>query len=338
MQALLITEPNIFEIIQQDIPQIQHDDDVCIRVKTVGICGSDVHIYHGTSPVASYPRIVGHEIAGEVTAIGKNVTNVQIGDHVVVEPIISCGTCYACRHKRYNACQSLKVRGCHVDGGMREYMVAPQQSIYKIDPAIAWEHACMVEPYTIAAQVTWRADIKKGDMVFIMGAGPIGLCILEMAKIRGGTCIISDYNEKRLTPAKDLGADYVLNPQQHDVLAEVRNITGGEGSHKTIDAVCTPQTFEQAIQITTSGGCVMCLGFTDQPSSIAQLGITLKELDVKGSRHQTFQFPVVVDLFNQQKLQPQKIISHIMPYQQFGEALDLIENHPADIGKIILTF
>jgi 2-desacetyl-2-hydroxyethyl bacteriochlorophyllide A dehydrogenase len=338
MKAIEVKEPKKIEIVERPMLKMEHEDDVLIKIKAAGICGSDVHIYHGTSPVAVYPRVLGHEMVGEVIEIGKDVTQLKKGDKVVVEPIISCGECYACKSNRPNACSTLKVRGCHVDGGFQEYFVAPEKSVYKFNDEIPWEYAAMIEPYTIADQITWRADVRKGDYVFIIGAGPIGLTILEMAKLKGGICIISDFNEKRLNIAKEIGADYILNPSKCDPLEEVRKITNGMGSNVTIDAVCLPQTFEQAVEITSVAGRVMCLGFTNEVSKIAQLSITLKELDVRGSRHQTFKFKNVVELFNQNKLSPEKLVSNIIDYKNISEALNLIENKPEEICKIVLKF
>lgn len=336
MKALQVVKPKKMQLIEREIPKIEMDDDVIIKVKAVGICGSDMHIYNGTSPVATYPRVIGHEIAGEVVNIGKLVTNVKIGDKVVIEPMIGCGECYACKIGRPNACATLKVRGCHIDGGFQEYFKAPSKAVYKFDSKLSWETGAMIEPYTIAAQITWRADIKKNDIVFIMGAGPIGLCVLEMAKLKGGKCIISDFNNMRLNIAKELGADYIINPSLDNPLEKVREITNGMGANVTIDAVCTPKTFEQAIKITSSAGRVMCLGFVKLPSEVMQLEITVKELDIKGSRHQTFKFPEVINLFNNKKLHPEKLISHIIKFEKVNEAFKLIEKHPEKTCKIVL--
>ena len=338
MKALQVVKPGVMEVVDKEQPIVQSSKDVLVKIKAAGICGSDVHIFHGTSPVATYPRVVGHEMVGEVIEIGHDVTSVKTGDKVVIEPMINCGECYGCKSNRPNACSDLKVRGCHVDGGFQEYFVAPEKAIYKFDPELDYDIAAMIEPYTIAAQITWRADIRKDDFVFIMGAGPIGLCVLEMAKLKGGKCIVSDYNAERLKIAEELGADYLLNPSECDVLKAVREITDGMGSNVTIDAVCLPQTFEQAIEITSVAGRVMCLGFTQEVSKIAQLGITLKELDVRGSRHQTFKFKEVVELFNQRVLHPEKLISHSMSYTEVHRALDLIDNKPLEVCKIVLTF
>ncbi len=338
MKAIQVVEPNKMEIVEREMLDIKSSTDVLVKIKAAGICGSDVHIYHGTSPVATYPRVVGHEMVGEVVKVGEDVTRAKVGDKVVVEPMIACGECYACKNGRPNACATLQVRGCHVDGGFQEYFVAPEGAIYKFNDDIPWEKAAMIEPYTIADQITWRADVRKDDFVFIIGAGPIGLCVLEMAKLKGGKVIISDFNEKRLGVAKELGADYILNPSKCDPLEEVRKITNGMGSNVTIDAVCLPKTFEQAIEITSVAGRVMCLGFTKDVSEIAQLNITLKELDVRGSRHQTFKFQNVVNLFNEGKLQADKLVSNVFPFTEVDKAMDLIENNPSEICKIVLTF
>lgn len=338
MKAIIVSKPKELQIVEREIPKILEATDVLVKIKAAGICGSDVHIYHGTSPVATYPRVIGHEMVGEVVGIGDDVQDLKIGDKVVVEPMIACGECYACKSGRPNACSSLKVRGCHVDGGFQEYYVAPRKNIFKFDDSISWEEAAMIEPYTIADQITWRADVRKGDYVFIIGAGPIGLCVLEMAKLKGGICIISDFNEKRLEVAKELGADYVINPNLEDPLVKVREITKGMGSNVTIDAVCLPKTFEQAIEITSVAGRVMCLGFTKEMSEIAQLGITIKELDIRGSRHQTYKFKNVVQLFNDRKLQAKRLISNIIPFEEVHKAMDLIDNKPSEVCKIVLTF
>ncbi len=336
MLSAHVSEPHKLEFTTQSIPKIKQNTDVLIKVHAVGICGSDVHIYHGTSPVAVYPRILGHEIAAEVVAVGSQVTTLKKEDKVVVEPMIACLKCYACHHGRPNACQDLKVRGCHVDGGFREYMVVPESALFKFNDDIPWEQAALIEPYTIASQVTWRADIQKGDYVFIMGAGPIGQTILEYTKYRGGIAIISDIQDNRLALAKELGADYILNPLKDDIKENIFNITKAMGANVVIDAVCTTSSFAQTVEYISVAGRIMCLGFIDEPSFIPQLPITLKELDIRGSRHQTFKFREVVPLFNQKIFHPEKLISHIMDFKEAQKAFDLIDKNPSDVVKVIL--
>src|SRR5699024_6803767 len=173
------------------------------KVKRVGICGSDMHIYHGTNPLATYPRIVGHEVAGEVIAVGSHVTKLAPGDSVVVEPIRSCGECYACRSGRPNVCKEVSVFGVHEDGGMREFIVLPEKQLHPVDSHIDWDEAVLAEPYTIGAQATWRGNVQEGKTVLIQGAGPIGITNLKMAKLLGATVMISDLTNERLAFAKE---------------------------------------------------------------------------------------------------------------------------------------
>lgn len=338
MKAIVVSEAKKISVIEKEIPKIKNQDDVLIKVKAGGICGSDIHIYHGTSPVATYPRILGHEIVGEVVEIGYDVKELSIGDRVVVEPIISCGECYACKSGRPNVCEKLLVRGCHTDGGFQEYYVVPEKNLYKFNKEISWKYAAMIEPYTIGAQITWRADIKVNDIVLIMGAGPIGLTVLEMALLKGGICIISDYDKKRLEVAKNIGAHYIIDLNSKDIREEIMKITNNMGANVVIDAVCTPKTFESSVELASVAGRVMCLGFTKEISEIAQLNITSKELDIKGSRHQTFKFKEVVELFNQNKLKVELLVSHTFSFEEIEKAIELIEKKEDNVCKVLLLF
>jgi len=202
MKAICVTAPNQLIIEERPKPAISHDDEVLIKVKAGGICGSDIHIYHGTSSVATYPRVIGHEIVGEIEARGASVYQFSIGDRVIIDPVISCGDCYQCRIGRSNVCGKLQVRSVHVDGGYQEYVVVPAKSIYHIPDHLSWEEAVMIEPFTIAEQVCSRAELKADDVVFIMGAGPVGLSILKRVKLSGATCYISDIMDNKLAFGK----------------------------------------------------------------------------------------------------------------------------------------
>lgn len=336
MKAIQVFKPGHLEIIEKEKPRITRGDEVLIRVRMVGICGSDMHIYHGTSPVATYPRVIGHEMVGEVAELGPDVTRLAVGDKVVMEPIEWCGTCYACRSGRRNVCTQLQVYGVHKDGAYQEYIVLPERIVHKVDARLDWHEAVLVEPFTIGAQANWRGDVRAGDIVFIMGAGPIGICALQVAKIHGATCIISDLSDDKLAYARSLGADYTLNPLKDDVVKEIGRITEGIGPNVTIDAVCTTRTFEQAVEITSVAGRVVVLGFSDAPSSIAQLHITKKELTVAGSRLQSNQFGQVVEWFNNGTIQPASFVSHRYALEDIHEAIKLIETSPNEVRKVVL--
>lgn len=338
MKAIYVTNPGILEIKEVEEPGILNPDDVKIKVKAAGICGSDLHIYHGTSPVATYPRIIGHEIAGEVVEIGEKVEQFKVNDRVVIDPIINCGECKYCNKGRPNLCVNLKVRGVHEDGGYREYTAAPEKSIFKIPDTISYEEAVMIEPFTVAAQVNSRGKVEKGDYVFIMGSGPAGLCALQVAKTKGAVCIVSDIIDERLENAKKFGADYIINPKNTNVTEAINNYTKLLGVDVVIDAVGNKESFEQAIQVVGKGGRIVVLGFTDKPSSIPQLLITKDELDISGSRLHCNKFPEVIDWFEKGKINGKSFTSHIFPFEEIHEAIHFIETEPMKVTKVVLTF
>lgn len=338
MKALCVQSPHHLVIEERPMPEIQAANEVLIKVKAAGICGSDVHIYHGTSPVATYPRVIGHEIAGEIMATGTQVTNFAVGDRVVMDPVIYCGNCYQCKTGRRNVCSKLQVRSVHVDGGYQEYMVLPQESIYLIPPDLFWEEAVMIEPFTIAEQVCWRAQITKEDIVFIMGAGPVGLSVLTRAKLSGATCYISDILDTRLALAQSYGADAVIHAKQTDSGEEIKRLTNGNGATVVIDAVCSVQSFEQALIYVCAAGRVIPLGFTKAPSAISQLSITAREIDVRGSRLHNNRFPVVIEHFRQGRIRVADMITHRYPFTEIHAALKLIEDPAVEKGKVVLLF
>ncbi|MCM3093919.1 MULTISPECIES: zinc-binding alcohol dehydrogenase family protein [unclassified Cytobacillus] len=338
MKAVQIPGAMKMEVMDIKAPVISNPDEVLVKVKRVGICGSDMHIYHGTNPLATYPRIVGHEVAGEVVEVGSNVSGIKPGDHVVVEPIRYCGECYACRKGRPNVCESLSVFGVHEDGGLRELFVLPEKQLHVVGSSLEWDEIVLAEPYTIGAQAVWRGDVGEGDTVFIQGSGPIGICILKMAKLQGARVIISDLKQERLAFAKENGADEIINASEMSVEERVLELTDGEGPNVVIDAVCLPSTFELSVNLVSPAGTVVVLGFDERPSSISQLPITKKEVTIAGSRLQTHQFEKVVSLLNEGKLQSNGFISHQFSISEVQEAFQYVEGHPDHVRKAVIVF
>lgn len=338
MKAVQVRKAHELIIQEVEKPRISNSTDVLVKVKRVGICGSDMHIYHGTNPLATLPRVVGHEVAGEVVEIGQDVAGIKVGDHVVIEPISYCGECYACRKGRQNVCEKLSVFGVHEDGGMREWFVLPEKQLHVVDPALAWEEIVLAEPYTIGAQAVWRGEVEEGETVLIQGAGPIGICILKMAKLQGASVMITDLSDERLEFAKDSGADITVHAGKEDVQKRVEEWTNGEGANVVIDAVCLPMTFELSFDVVSTAGRIVVLGFDESPSSVSQLPITKKEVTVKGSRLQTDQFPKVVKLLNEGKLRHEGLVTHTFSLDDIQEAFNFVENHPEQVRKAIIVF
>lgn len=338
MRAVQVQKAHELLIQEVEKPRIENTTDVLVKVKRVGICGSDMHIYHGTNPLATLPRVVGHEVAGEVVEVGNDVKTIQVGDHVVVEPIRYCGTCYACRKGRPNVCAALSVFGVHEDGGMREWFVLPEKQIHVVDSSLPWDEIVLAEPYTIGAQAIWRGQVEKGDTVLIQGAGPIGICILKMAKLQGATVMITDLNDERLSFAKENGADIVINASRENIRETVTQWTKEEGVNVVIDAVCLPMTFELSVDVVSPAGTVVVLGFDERPAPISQLPITKKEVTIVGSRLQTNQFPKVVSLLNERKLTHNGLVTHTFPLEKVQDAFDFVEKHPDKVRKALIIF
>jgi 2-desacetyl-2-hydroxyethyl bacteriochlorophyllide A dehydrogenase len=338
MKTVQVRKAHELVIQEAQKPQIFKDSDVLVKVKRVGICGSDMHIYHGTNPLATLPRVIGHEVAGEVEAVGPDVTEIKVGDHVVVEPIRYCGECYACRKGRPNVCEKLSVFGVHEDGGMREWFVLPEKQLHVVDPELSWDEIVLAEPYTIGAQAVWRGEVEQGDTVLIQGAGPIGICILKLAKLCGATVMMTDLNDERLAFAKENGADVIVNAGSEDVRKRVMDWTEGKGANVVIDAVCLPMTFELSFDVVSAAGRIVVLGFDERKASIAQLPITKSEITVVGSRLQTHQFPKVVKLLNEGKLRQNGLISHTFKLEDIHEAFHFIESHPEQVRKALIVF
>ena len=255
-----------------------------------------------------------------------------------MDPVISCGNCYQCRIGRKNVCSKLKVRGVHIDGGYQEFLVLPQKSIYKIPSSLSWEEAIMIEPFTIAEQVCWRAEITKDDYVFVMGAGPVGLSILKMVKLFGAKCFISDVFDYKLELAKKYGADAIINAKELDVKEEIHKLTDSNGATVVVDAVCSQRSLEQALSYVCSAGRVIPLGFGKDPSGITQLSITSREIDVRGSRLHNDKFPKVIDRFISGKLKVADMITHRFSFTEVHDAFSLIEDSEIHNGKVVLTF
>lgn len=338
MQAVQVRKAYDVVINEVQMPKINQANEVLVKTKRVGICGSDMHIYHGTNPLATYPRVIGHEVAGEVIEVGPSVTSVKVGDHVVVEPINYCGTCYACRKGRPNVCENLSVFGVHEDGGMREFFVLPENQLHAVDKTLEWDEIVLAEPYTIGAQAVWRGDVEEGDTVLIQGCGPIGICALKIAKLKGAYVIMTDLKKERLAFALENGADKVINASDESVEKKVMEYTNNKGINVVIDAVCLPSTFELGPKVASPAGTIVCLGFDERPSQISQLPITKKELTIVGSRLQTNQFEKVISLLNDRLLQSNGFITQKFSFSEIKYALKFIEENPERVRKALITF
>ncbi|MDR2633794.1 MAG: zinc-binding alcohol dehydrogenase family protein [Treponema sp.] len=337
MKQLLTEKPRVLKMQEVEEPKIQGPKDVLVKMKAAGICGSDVHIYHGTSPVATYPRVMGHEIVGVVAETGKNVTKVKPGDPVIVDQIVSCGECYPCKIGRPNICCTLKVRGVHIDGGYREYLVAGEEALHLLPPTLSFTDAVMIEPMSIAFQSCSRAEITKEDILFILGAGALGKSLIKAARLSGARIIVSDVVDERLEEAKALGVSAVINSKKEDLPAKLKEYTPW-GPTVSIDAAGFPSSLPLLTDLTCNAGRIITMAFLDEPSPVQQFKITAKELDVRGSRLQNNKFKEVIAAYNEGKIPIEGAVSHVIPFEDAIKAFALIDSGDPSIKKIALSF
>lgn len=341
MKEVIIPEPHKFEIREVPIPDLKNEDEVLIQMKAAGVCGTDHHIYHGSNPCSTYPRIPGHENAGIIVKTGKNVTNVQEGDHVVVDLLSSCGECYQCRIGRKNVCEHVKVRGSGVDGGWREYFTAPASEVYKISETVKWEDAALVEPYAIGAHCTSRGRIVPEDTVFILGAGTIGAIILQTCKAIGVKKVICcDIDDTSLERAKAYGADAVIHSGREEIAERVQAITEGHGVTAAFDAACFPGSLTLCMQpgILCNAGRMIPMGFCTEPEGITQAMINQRELDIIGSRMSAFQFEPTIDRMEKGKLNTEGIATSIIPFQEVKKVFEYMEHPVPESKKMVIIF
>ncbi|MGP9806684.1 Zn-dependent oxidoreductase [Halomonas sp. AOP12-C2-37] len=336
MKAFQVKAPHDYQVADIDTPKA-HAGEVLVRVAFAGICGSDMHIIHGDNAFVRFPRITGHEFAGVVESLGDNVEGVAVGDRVCVDPVISCGKCYPCRIGRPNVCSSLEVIGVHRDGGFEELVAVPAANVHRLPDHIGLDAAALVEPYTIAANVLDRMQPHPGDRLMILGAGVIGMTILQMALAKGiKDVIVTDVINERLAAAKELGATYVFNSREHDVEKEVLALTQGEGVPLIADAACVPALLPQMLRLASAAGRIGLLGFSVQPSDLVQLEVIKKELTLVGSRLNNRKFPEVLGLMASGQLDPLALVSHRLPLSDMPSAIDMLDHRPEEVRKVLI--
>jgi L-gulonate 5-dehydrogenase len=337
MVAIAVEKPHVIKLFDAASEPLG-EGQVRLRVKRAGICGSDLHILHGANPFATYPRIIGHEFAGEVAAIGAGVTALAVGDRVVVDPVVSCGRCDACRRGRHNVCSRLQVFGVHRDGGFRDEVIVPAANAVKVPHDLPFDVAALAEPFSIAANVLARTGCDASDAVLIYGAGTIGITVLQVARMFGARCIVVDIDAERLRRAERFGADKTIDSTKASVADSVAGELDGVGPSVVVDAAGVPALLAEACKVAAPAARIGILGFSPAPCNVSQQEIVRKELTLVGSRLNRGLLPQVVDWLASGRLKPAAMISQTFRAQDAREAFALIETHPEQTLKVQLAF
>jgi len=339
MKAIEVIRPGEMHI--AEIPDYGRPaaGEAIVRMKAAGICGSDLHIYNGHSAFAVYPNIMGHELAGEVVEVGEGVSDLRKGDRVAVNNVLSCGACYACSIGRPNVCRQVKVLGVHVEGGYKQYLKIDARQLYKFSEKVPWEHAALIEPYSIAAQVIDRGRLAASDRVLICGAGPLGLIILQAVKRQGVQVAILDRVASRLARAAALGADLVIDTTTDAAQEAILQFTNREGASLIVESTGSIAVLEMCVRdLASQAGRVVVLGFPKQSARISPFDIMRRELDLIGSRLNNEQFPTAIGWMERGEVDPGAIISHRFRFEQAKNAMDFINEKPEEVLKVVLQF
>jgi threonine dehydrogenase-like Zn-dependent dehydrogenase len=333
MKSIYLEAPGKIEVKEVESP-LRKENEALIKVKAIGICGSDVGAYRGANPLVSYPRIIGHEIAGEVLEIEKNSKGIVAGDRVIIDPYIYCGKCYPCSIGRTNCCEDLKVLGVHVDGGMTELFAHPSELLHKIPDNIPWEQVPAAEPLTIALHAIHRTNVKAGEHVAIIGAGPIGLLAALVAIAYNATPILIDIVDERLKFANNIGIKYTINSIEENTEEKIREITNQRMAEVVIEASGANVAIRNSIDYVSYAGRIALTGWPKVDTTLPTGLFTKKELDIRGSRTSAGEFAEALNLMSEGTIDVTPIISKVINLDEVPDAVKGLSEHPEKYLKI----
>lgn len=339
MRSIQITSPGSVNIIES-APVQPKPDEVLIKIKYVGFCGSDLNTFLGRNLLAKSPVIPGHEIGGIVEAIGNDVPKdiFNIGLSVTVNPYTACGKCSSCKKSRPNACRDNQTLGVQRDGAMSDYISIPWT---KVIPAqgIPTRDCALIEPMSVGFHAVNRGAVTDIDTVMVIGCGMIGLGAIVRASMRGATVIAVDLDDEKLALAKELGATYAINSMKDDVHMTLSGLTNGEGPDVVIEAVGSPATYVMAVEEVAFAGRVVCIGYAKSDVTFQTKLFVQKELDIRGSRNAMPEdFDAVIRYLRHSSCPVDKLVSRVIVPEDADKALKEWSENPGKIFRILVKF
>jgi len=336
MKALFIAEPGKTELREVPLPR-PAADELLLRVRRVGYCGSDLNTFRGRNPMVTLPRIPGHEVAATIEQTGPDVPSTfEAGMDVTLSPYTNCGTCSSCRAGRPNACRDNLTLGVQRDGAMQEHLTVPWQ---KACPAkcLSLEELALVEPLSVGFHAAARGSVTRDDSVAVLGCGAIGLGAVAGAAFAGATVIAVDIDPAKLDTARRAGAEHVVDPNS-EVLHEALTRIAPDGPNVVIEAIGLPATYRAAVEEVAFAGRVVYVGYAREPVAYETKLFVQKELDIRGSRNALDEFASVVAMLQQGQFPVDGMISRVVPLAQAGEALAQWDADPAAVTRILVSF
>ncbi|MBR0090616.1 MAG: alcohol dehydrogenase catalytic domain-containing protein [Lachnospiraceae bacterium] len=336
MKAVYFEKP--WEVGIKDIEQRPlTKGEALVEIVSAGICGSDIGAFRGKNNLVSYPRVIGHELAGIVREIpAENPKGLKVGDKVVVDPYLYCGHCYPCSIGRTNCCNELHVLGVHVDGGMTKTFAHPADMLVKIPEDIDWELAAMAEPLTISLHGLHRLQLTKGEHIAIFGAGPIGMLAAMAALHYEAVPIMIDVVDERLDFAKSLGVPHVINPTKEDQVEKTREYTNGRMAECVMEASGANSAIRATLDLVCHAGRIALTGWPKTETPIPTDLITRKEIDIRGARTSAGEFEESVDLIYNKKVDVRKLLTKTISIDEAPDTIIDIEKNPGDYMKVVV--
>ncbi len=342
MDAAVLTEVKNIEIQKREIPTPEADE-VLIRIKTVGLCGSDVHYYeHGKIGdfIVEKPIILGHEASGEIVKVGEKVTELQVGQRVSIEPGATCGKCDHCKEGRYNLCPHVEFLATPpYDGAFCEYIAMRADLVFPIPDSMSYETAALIEPFSVGIHAISRGKLQSGETVVIMGMGPIGLVTAAAAKMAGAKTIIGvDLEQSRLDVAKEMGATHTINLSEDNLDDKVMKYTNGVGVDLAIETAGNPKAVQGTISSVKRGGRVVIVGMSPQdevPVSISK--IIDKEIDLMGVFRYHHTYPKAIEMLSSKEVDIEKMITNQYQLTDVKEAFEKAIHDKTNTLKIMIN-
>jgi L-iditol 2-dehydrogenase/threonine 3-dehydrogenase len=338
MRQAIMVSPGLIEY--HEVPEPGHlsDNEILLEIKKIGICGSDIHVFHGTHPVTPYPVVQGHEYSAIVKATGKNVTRVKPGMKATARPQLVCGECGPCKRGQYNACQKLKVQGFQAPGVAQDLFVVPEDRIVSIPDSMTLEQGAMIEPAAVGAHSTNRIPDLKGKNVVVSGAGTIGNLVAQFAIARGaGKVLITDISDYRLNIAKQCGIVGTLNVKEISFKEGVISFFGEEGFQVGFEAAGVQSSLDVLMKSIEKGGDIVIIGVYSQNPVVNMFYLGEHELNVFGSmmyRHEDYE--IAVELMASGKIITAPLLSKSFPFNKYLDAYKFIEEQGEKSMKVMI--
>ena len=337
MLQQVMTAPGVIEFREVEIPEIT-DDQVLIKIMKIGICGSDIHVYHGKHPFTSYPVTQGHEVSGMVVKLGKNVTGFTYGQKVTIQPQVVCGKCYPCRHGKYNLCEELKVMGFQTTGTASHYFAVDAAKVTPLPEDMSFDEGAMIEPLAVAVHAVRRAGDVKGMKIAVLGAGPIGILVAQTAKGMGAESVmITDVSDLRLEKARECGIDFCINTKNKDFGEAMIENFGPDKADVIYDCAGNNITMGQAIKYARKGSTIILVAVFAGMGEIDLAVLNDHELDLNTSMmYRNEDYIEAIRLVNEGKLSLKPLISKNFAFKDYNEAYKYIDANRETTMKVII--